>query len=157
MVADAAGINADNGSMAKSELPNSRTRPVLVYDGDCGICTRCVSFVEQHLSQQIDIVAWQHADLAALKLSQAECEAAVQWVLPDGTVHSAHLAVAGLLRYSGGLWRVLGVVIALPLVRTIAAIVYRWIAANRDKLPGGTPACAMPAHLRPGASDAAPR
>lgn len=144
--------------MSKSAPGNLRGRPVLVYDGDCGICTRCVSFVEDHLcGDKIDIVAWQHADLAALKLSQAECEEAVQWVSTQGQVRSAHLAVADLLRYSGGLWRILGLLITLPVIRSIAAVLYRWIAAHRDRLPGGTPACAMPAHLRPGATNITPR
>ena len=36
----------------------------------------------------------------------------------------------------------------------VASAAYKWIAKNRHRLPGGTPACSMPAHLRPGASRA---
>ncbi len=129
-----------------------RTRPVLVYDGDCGICTKCVSFVDKHLSRNIDIVAWQHADLPALRLSQAECEEAVQWVAPDGAVSSAHIAIGDLLKDSGALWWPLGVLMQTPPFKWVASVIYKWIAKNRDRLPGGTPACAMPAHLRPGAA-----
>ena len=29
-------------------------------------------------------------------------------------------------------------------VNTLAGIVYRWVARNRHRLPGGTPACSLP-------------
>lgn len=125
---------------------------MLVYDGDCGICTKCVGFVERHLSQDIDIVAFQHADLDALGLSAAECEQAVQWVIPDGTVSSAHIAVGDLLKASGWQWYPLAFLAQIPPFSWVASAAYKWIAANRHRLPGGTPACSMPAHLRPGAS-----
>lgn len=128
------------------------TRPVLVYDGDCGICTKCVQFVYKHLSSDLDVVAWQHADLSSLRLTQAECENAVQWVEPDGSISAGHLAVSKLLKDSGALWWPLGAIMAIPPFSLVAKLIYRWVANNRDKLPGGTPACAMPAHLRPGAA-----
>ncbi|WP_153506462.1 thiol-disulfide oxidoreductase DCC family protein [Cumulibacter manganitolerans] len=135
-----------------------RSRPVLVYDGDCGICTRCVAFVEAHLTKDVDIIAFQHADLAALRLTAEECEAAVQWVQPDGRVSAAHLAVGDLLAASGLRWRPLAFLARTPPFSWVAGLAYRWIARNRHRLPGGTPACSMPAHLRPGAaSSTAPR
>lgn len=135
-----------------------RTKPVLVYDGDCGICTKCVGFVERHLTNNLDIVAFQHADLDSLGLTPKECEEAVQWVEPDGRVSAAHIAVGDLLAASGWQWRPLAFLARTPPFSWVASVVYKWIAKNRDKLPGGTPACAMPPHLRPGAaSDTAPR
>lgn len=127
-------------------------RPVLVYDGDCGICTKCVAFVEKHLSQDIDIIAWQDADLPSLRLSQAECEEAVQWVASGGAVTAAHIAIGDLLKHTGWPWWPLGALVQIPPFRWVASVIYKWIAKNRDRLPGGTPACAMPAHLRPGAA-----
>ena len=132
-----------------------RAHSVLVYDGDCGICTKCVLFVEKHLSRDIDIVAWQHADLPSLKLSQAECEESVQWVDPYGRVSSAQMAVGDLLKDSGRHWRPLGVLIQTLQFTWVAWVLYKWIAKNRDRFPGGTPACAMAAHLRPGADRSA--
>ncbi|WP_134322633.1 thiol-disulfide oxidoreductase DCC family protein [Cumulibacter soli] len=135
-----------------------RTKPVLVYDGDCGICTKCVGFVERHLTKDVDIVAFQHADLSSLGLTAAQCEQAVQWVEPDGRTSAAHMAVGDLLKASGWQWRPLAFLALVRPFRWIAAVVYTWIAKNRHRLPGGTPACSMPAHLRPGASsESAPR
>jgi predicted DCC family thiol-disulfide oxidoreductase YuxK len=35
-------------------------------------------------------------------------------------------------------------VIELPGIRSLAGVIYRWVARNRSRLPGGTPACAVP-------------
>jgi predicted DCC family thiol-disulfide oxidoreductase YuxK len=32
---------------------------------------------------------------------------------------------------------------SLPVVSPIAGVVYRWVARNRQKMPGGTAACAI--------------
>jgi predicted DCC family thiol-disulfide oxidoreductase YuxK len=118
-------------------------RPVLIYDGDCGFCTTSVRLLVRWLRPPVDVVAWQHTDLAGYGLTEAAARRAVQWVGPDG--HSAGApAVAALLRRTGGPWWVLGTLLGWPLIRQVAAVAYRLIAANRHRLPGGTPACALP-------------
>lgn len=131
-----------------------RTRAVLVYDGDCGFCTRCVRVVER-MRVRADIVAWQFADLDELGLTQAEASDAVQWVEPDGAVRGGHEAVAAALMNAARLWWPVGRVMLLPGVSGLAARVYRLVADNRHRLPGGTPACALPADQRPGGSSRA--
>jgi predicted DCC family thiol-disulfide oxidoreductase YuxK len=124
---------------------------VLVYDGDCGVCTRLARFTERRLRPDADITAWQHADLPALGLTPEQCDEALQYVEPSGRVSSAQVAVARLLLDSV-LWaRPLGAVLLLPGIRQLGGVVYRWVAANRHRLPGGTPACSLPAAERPGA------
>lgn len=123
----------------------------LVYDGDCAFCTRSVAAIGRlHLASP-RIVAWQHADLPALRLTREQCERELQWVRPDGRVDGGAQAVAQLLLTSGGLWLLLGLLVRLPPGRWAAAGVYRLVAANRHRLPGGTPACALPPAERPGA------
>ena len=133
-----------------------RRRPVLVYDGDCGFCTSAVRFAERHLTKDVDIVAFQHADLDSLRLTRKECEDAVQWVRPDGLTSRAHYAVADLLVASGLPWSVLGRLMQLPPFSWLASVAYRLVAANRHRLPGGTSACALPPDRRPGSGDVSP-
>lgn len=121
-----------------------RERPVLVYDGDCALCSSSVRALERWIGRRPEIVAWQHTDLADLGLTEQQCEEAVQWVDVDSSVVSAHLAVARTLVYGGKGWRLLGHLLGLPLVRAIAGVVYRSVARNRHRLPGGTPTCALP-------------
>jgi predicted DCC family thiol-disulfide oxidoreductase YuxK len=124
---------------------------VLVYDGDCGFCTKSADLLDRWVRPTAAIVAWQHADLDALGLTPEAAAAAVQWVSPDGLIASGHRAVAGVLGQSGFGWRLLGRMLLIPGVSWVAAKVYRWVAAHRNRLPGGTPACRLAPEERPGA------
>lgn len=119
-------------------------RPVLVYDGDCAFCSSSVRALERCIARRPTIVAWQQTTLSDLGLTQAQCEEAVQWVEADGSVLSAHLAVARTLEYGGKGWWLLGRVLRLPVIRSLAGVAYRWVARNRHRLPGGTPTCSLP-------------
>ena len=123
-------------------------RALLIFDGDCAFCTRSVRFVERRIRRHPRIVAWQSLDLAEWDLTRAECEEAVQWIDVDGTRASAHLAVARTLVYGGRGWALLGRFVAAPGIRTLAGVVYRWVARNRHRMPGGTAQCNLPASER---------
>ncbi|MFY1631886.1 DCC1-like thiol-disulfide oxidoreductase family protein [Solwaraspora sp. WMMB335] len=123
-----------------------RPRGTFVYDGDCAFCTMCVRFIERRVPHRAEVVPWQWSDLGVLGLTREQALAAVQWV-PAGAVGSAGagpVAIAALLRTSNPFWRAVGAVLALPPVTALAWPVYRWIADNRHRLPGGTAACAVP-------------
>jgi predicted DCC family thiol-disulfide oxidoreductase YuxK len=120
-----------------------RERPVLVYDGDCAFCTSCVRLLER-IGPDAEPVPWQLTDLARLGLTEEQAADAVQWVEIDGAVRSGHEAIAAVLCAAGPAWRLAGRAILLPGVRRITAGAYRLVAANRHRLPGGTPACARP-------------
>lgn len=119
-----------------------RERPVLLYDGDCGFCTTCVHILER-TGPDAEIVAWQLTDLAELGITEAQAAAAVQWVRVDDTICSGHEAIAAVLGTAGGIWKVIGRTILLPGISSMAARLYRLVAANRYRLPGSTPACAV--------------
>lgn len=108
--------------------------------------------MEDHLPYRAQVEAWQFADLASLGVTQAEAEHSVLWVEPHGRVSSAAAAIARLLLACGALWAVLGRIMLLPPVSIVAAAVYRLVALNRGRLPGGTAACALPADQRPGSA-----
>jgi len=131
-------------TVAVSTSSTSDAIPVLVYDGDCAFCTRSVRFIERRISRHPRIVAWQHADLEPLGLTAEMCETAVQWVGTDGSVASGHRAVARTLIHGGGLWWVMGRIILLPGISSVSALVYRWVARNRHRMPGGTAECVLP-------------
>jgi predicted DCC family thiol-disulfide oxidoreductase YuxK len=120
----------------------ARTQPVLVYDGDCAFCTSSARLLEK-IGPAAELVAWQQADLGGLGLSEEAASAAVQWVEIDGTIRAGHEAIAAALISAGGAWGLAGRVLLGPGIAPIAAGCYRLIAANRHRLPGGTPACAV--------------
>jgi predicted DCC family thiol-disulfide oxidoreductase YuxK len=115
---------------------------VLVYDGDCAFCTSSVRLLGK-IGPGAEMVAWQQTDLGALGLGEEAASDAVQWVEIDGTIRSGHEAVAAALRSAGGVWALAGRALLSPGISPIAAVAYRLVAANRHRLPGGTPACAV--------------
>lgn len=140
--------------MRPAPLPDrtSRVVPVLIYDGDCGICTRSAALVTTRLRRResdFSVAAWQDLDLADYGLTWEECNRAAQWVAADGTVSAGEAAIARTLLASRLPVRPLGVLMLLPGLNAVARVAYRWVAANRHRLPGGTPACSLPADERP--------
>ena len=117
--------------------------PLLIFDGDCAFCTSSVRFIERRIRRHPRIQPWQRSDLAGLGLTQEQCESAVQ-LIENGRVTSAHVAVARLLIYGKRGWAVLGYLLLVPGIKQIAGVVYRWVAKNRDRMPGGTAECALP-------------
>jgi predicted DCC family thiol-disulfide oxidoreductase YuxK len=116
----------------------------LIFDGDCGFCSASVRFIERHIPTRARMVPWRRADLAELGLTAEECAAAVQWVGADGRRGAGPVAVGYLLQGAGRWWKPLGWLMVTPPGRWLAWPAYRWVARHRYKLPGGTPACALP-------------
>ncbi|MEV4558048.1 DUF393 domain-containing protein [Kitasatospora sp. NPDC049285] len=129
--------------------------PVLLYDGDCAFCSSCVRWAERYPRASLSSAGWdavpfQFADLAALaaftdgEVTAERAGREVLWITPNRQVYGGAQAVARLLMRSGGLWAWVGGLLALAPVRPVAELVYRWVARHRDRMPGGTPACALP-------------
>ncbi|HEU5107663.1 MAG TPA: DUF393 domain-containing protein [Micromonosporaceae bacterium] len=114
--------------------------PTFVYDGDCAFCSACARFVERRVPTPARVTPWQFADLDALGLTAEQCERAVQWV-DGGSSAAGPEAIARLLRSSRPYWRVAGRLLGLRPVLALAWPVYRWVARNRHRMPGGTAAC----------------
>jgi predicted DCC family thiol-disulfide oxidoreductase YuxK len=119
-------------------------RPVLVFDGDCGFCSTSVRFIRRRIPTRADLVPWQRAPLATLGVTREQARDAVLWVGRDARVAAGPEAVAALLRDAGGAWSLLGRLLDVRPVRALAWPAYRWVSRNRHRLPGGTPACALP-------------
>lgn len=120
----------------------------LVFDGDCAFCTSSVRVLERLGLKAVTTVPYQRADLAALGLTEQQCHDKVQWV-DGGRISSGHRAIARLLLAGPVWWRPLGRLMLLPPLSWLASAVYDVIAANRSRLPGGTPACSIPQNLKP--------
>src|SRR3712207_4331297 len=120
-------------------------RPALVFDGDCAFCSRCAALARRILPADSAVLPWQQVDLDAIGVTPERAQCEVLWVDRDGGVVGGAPAVARALRAAGGFWAVLGVLLSVPPIRWLAPPVYRLVAANRYRLPGGTAACRVPA------------
>ena len=114
----------------------------LVYDGDCAFCSSAARWLVRWAPSKGAVVPWQRADLPGLGLTPEQCDAAIQWVAAGPHAEGAS-AVAAYLRTSRP-WRVVGRLLGSRLGLLVADPAYRWVARNRHRLPGGTPACRLP-------------
>jgi len=133
-----------------------RTGPLLVFDGDCGFCTTSVRWFERQFPDAFATTPYQFTDLEVLGLTPEECAEKVQWIedvaAPRTTRSEGARAVSAMVRHGGrsiggalgAAWRAAGTVADVVPVSLLADVVYAAVAANRQRLPGGTPACAMP-------------
>lgn len=122
--------------------------PTLVYDADCGFCTRSARWIEARwrpgTARIRPAASIDDGELASHGLTRADVEAAAWWIEADGTARRGELAVAGALRAATGWAQVLGRLLALPGFRAVARPGYALVARNRHRMPGASPACALP-------------
>jgi predicted DCC family thiol-disulfide oxidoreductase YuxK len=108
----------------------------VVYDADCGFCTRYARWVDR------DPVSWQSLDLDAVGATAEQAANFAGFLSSEGRITALGApAIAAALRARGGWTAPLGWLMTLPGVRSLAALVYPVIARNRHRLPGGTAAC----------------
>jgi predicted DCC family thiol-disulfide oxidoreductase YuxK len=132
-------------------MTDRRVRPVLLYDGACGFCTRMVETAIGRLPARVDYQPFQTADLSSLGVSRAEAASSVQLVAVDGRIVHGSAAAAQLLVSAGRPWSILGQLIMVPPVSWVAEAAYRLVSRFRHRLPGVTPALHRPPGERPGA------
>ena len=121
------------------------TVPVLIYDADCAFCAASARWLDRRFRDpSAGIIAWQGLDLGPLGLSVGDVTRAAWWVDETGRAVEAHAAIAAALRSGRRGWPALGVLLGHPPFAWIAAPVYRWVARNCQRMPGGSDACALP-------------
>ncbi|PBC70077.1 uncharacterized protein DUF393 [Streptomyces sp. TLI_235] len=118
--------------------------PVLIFDGDCALCTGWVAWAKRHLGAARSSGGWeavvcQFADLSSLdaraggrgEVMAERVQRGPLWLTPSGKVYGGVQAVARLLMRSGGAWSYVGGLLALPpvdlLVRLLGLpVIRRW-------------------------------
>lgn len=117
------------------------TDALLIYDGDCAFCKQSLKWALDKLPEFCRYVAYQKVDFAEFGLQLSDVQSQV-WLIEGDRKHGGHRAVSWLFRQQKSIgWRSLGLV--LDAFSPISAIVYRWVAKNRHRLPGGTSECVI--------------
>lgn len=116
----------DGGSVA---------RPVLLYDGTCGLCSVAARFVAQRdRRQRFRLVANASAEgrrsLAAHGVASVADETVV--LVDAAGAHVRSAAVVRVLRGLGGRWAFLGALLGL-VPRPLRDAGYRWVARRRHR------------------------
>ncbi len=115
---------------------------LLVFDGDCGFCTRSAQWMKRRLPDRVRVEPWQSLDLDEMELSVADVTGAAWWIesAPAGPARG-HEAIGHALVSVGGIYAILGQLIIHRPVSWLAGPVYALVARNRHRMPKGTPTC----------------
>jgi predicted DCC family thiol-disulfide oxidoreductase YuxK len=114
------------------------SKQVLIFDGDCAFCSSSARLLRKMTRHKIPIEPYQKLDLESLGLTS-------ELNFVSGTTrYVAAEAIAQALVESKTIWALAGWFLKLPVIRNIAKPIYFLVAANRHRLPGGTPECQLP-------------
>ena len=112
-----------------SEDGHDKDKPEVYYDGDCPMCRAFVAYADKGERHELEYRNFREEALPD-GVDQQTAERQIHFVDSDGSVIGGAQAVLQVLRERGKLvW--LAKLGSLPLVRNVAELVYRFIAANR--------------------------
>jgi uncharacterized protein YqjF (DUF2071 family)/predicted DCC family thiol-disulfide oxidoreductase YuxK len=117
---------------------------VLHFDDDCGVCSTSVRALERFTDSTVTYEPNRNLNDPALERLAED----VVIVTGEGGPWFAVAAVSTALGRTGRLGRVIGAVLGLPVVRTLAGFAYRLVARNRQRISarlGLVAACELPA------------
>lgn len=114
----------------------------LLYDPDCGFCTRSANWLVARGMRATATPLGPWAAALGVDLERGQRE--VPFVRPDGRITWGARAIADGLATCRGPLRFLGGILALAPIQALARPVYRWVAEHRHELPGGTAQCKLP-------------
>jgi predicted DCC family thiol-disulfide oxidoreductase YuxK len=123
------------------------SKPVLIYDGDCKFCQLSLEYGIRHMKVFPLYVAFQKIEPSSFGLTEKQVRSEI-WLVSEGSDITlrlgGHLAAAAILQMQANpVYWLAGFLMKTPPMSWLAKIVYRWIARNRHRLPGGTKECSI--------------
>ncbi|AZN29219.1 DUF393 domain-containing protein [Flaviflexus salsibiostraticola] len=111
------------------ETPGTKSRPICVYDGNCGICTKMARWASRRSPAEFT----DHADLSHRGVDDSEYEKYL--IFAGETVERGHRAVGAVFKTMPWPWKAAGYVINFRLLTPVAREAYRLVASNRRRIP----------------------
>jgi predicted DCC family thiol-disulfide oxidoreductase YuxK len=115
-------------------------RATLLYDADCGFCTRTARWLEARaIGADVIPIGTAHLDLVDARRAERE----VPFVDAAGRVSYGAAAIVAALRHCPPRFAWVGAVCSPRLIRPVLDAIYAVVARNRHRLPGGTAMCSL--------------
>lgn len=123
----------------------STPRPIVVFDGECGLCNGFVAWLITHDRHARFLIAGSAGDVGKAVVARAglPTETTRSTLLVwDGTAHTQSAAVVAVARGLPWPWKAAATIWCVPAPWRDAA--YRFIAARRPRVDADDPACGVP-------------
>ncbi len=133
----------DSGKSADDSLA-ALIPPLLVYDGNCGFCSRSIQFILRHEQRHDLLFVPRDSELGKDLRRQFHLEAveSLLWIA-DGEAAIESGAVLNSAKYMGGIWATLAA-LGVLVPAFLRNAVYRFIARNRRRFSTSATACLVP-------------
>ncbi|BBY42447.1 thiol-disulfide oxidoreductase DCC family protein [Mycolicibacterium celeriflavum] len=114
----------------------------LFFDGNCGMCTRAVYFVQKlNRTGDMRIEPLQGEGVAQrLGVPESQILDAARWLDDSGDVYAGAEAMNAAVAAALGA-RLPLLVYRIPGMRSLQDAIYRYVAGHRYRFPGTTPYC----------------
>jgi predicted DCC family thiol-disulfide oxidoreductase YuxK len=118
-------------------------QPMLVYDGECGFCSRSIQFILRHERNRELLFVTRQSELGIRLRRQYGLESmeSMLWI-EDGNVLTESNAVLRIASYVGGWCRIAAIASLIPLKFRNWA--YRLVARNRHRFARNSGQCLVP-------------
>ncbi len=131
-------------------MPEIDPKPIVLYDGVCGLCNRLVQFLLKHDYNDNFRFASLQSELARALLTRHGKDAddldtvyvVESYGLSDEALLARSDAILFMLIKLGGIWKFAGVGRVLP--RGLRDMVYKFVARNRYSVFGKHESCMLP-------------
>lgn len=117
----------------KVEISKEFDRPVIIFDSECGLCSRVPEFVEDRSDDFI--FTSLNSDLGREISEETDLSGETFMVLDGKELKTESDAAVRLLKALGGFWSVIGEILEI-LPEKFRDAVYRTVAANRYRIFG---------------------
>jgi len=133
-----------NSKLESGQHVPSLTRPLFLFDGDCGVCQNGTDSMRRRFDPPVDMSAYQLVDLSGHGIESSEALEGPILIRANGSHVVGPLAIAEMLRSSRRPYRAIGAAMLLPGVRTVLHAVGPFVYQLRHLLPGSAVTCRVP-------------
>ena len=123
----------------------SPSSPIVVFDGECGLCNGFVAWLVRHDGGARFLLAGSAGEVGKAVVERAGLDAAITQstlLVWDGTAHLRSDAIVAVARGLPWPWRAAAALRWVP--RPLRDGAYRWVAARRPRVEAEDPACGVP-------------
>lgn len=108
---------------------------LLIFDGDCGICTYSSELVQRH-SDVLQVKPFQILNLTELhpELNEDKTSKSLYLLTKDGKLYNRSKGVFETMKRMKGFYKPLGYLLSNPIVVFLTNPLYDWVARNRTNI-----------------------
>lgn len=112
-------------------------RDLLIFDGDCGICTSSSELVQRHsVNSALEVKPFQILNLSELHpdLNEDRTSKSLYLLTKEGKLYNRSKGVFETMKRMKGFYKPLGFILSNPIIVFITNPIYDWVAKNRTKI-----------------------